>query len=478
MVFYLIDIKTWYTYINLGVCMYRFALNYLKNQWVNNDDRKPLIIRGARQVGKTWLVREFTKSIGKTLIEINFEETPAVATLFHSNDPEEILLQLGVKYKNSIDIKTSILFLDEIQAAPEILAKLRWFAEALPQLPVIAAGSLLEFVLAEHSFSMPVGRIEYLHLEPLSFEEFLLAKDEKTSFDYIQKIDFSKKVPITLHEQFMRHFREYLFVGGLPAAVLNWISKRNWENIHRIHQNLLTTYRDDFAKYHGRLDIARLDETIQSIPKMLSEKFIYSHVNSSVQSNSIKKALELLHKARICHSVRCVTGSGVPIGATIKEKYFKEILLDVGLCNAMLGVDLHELLNVNELTLIHSGGLTEQVTGQLLRTIFPFYMQPELFYWMREEKNANAEIDYVIQHRNKIIPIEVKAGAAGSLKSLHYFMGLKKLPLALRINSDIPNQTIVSVKHEKEKIQYTLLSLPLYLIGQIPRLLQSWKEES
>ncbi len=451
--------------------MYRLALTYLKNQWIENYDRKPLVIRGARQVGKTWLVREFAKTVGKTLIEINFEETPTIKSLFDSNDPQEMILQLGVKNRRPINVATSVLFLDEIQAAPEILAKLRWFAEKMPELPVIATGSLLEFVLAKHTFSMPVGRIDYLHLEPLSFEEFLLAQDQQTAFDYLQKIDFSHHVPQALHEQLLTQFREYLFVGGLPAAVSSWIKKRDWSMVNRVHQNLLTTYRDDFSKYHGRLDVARLDETLLSIPKMLGEKFIYSHVNSSVQSSSIKNALELLHKARLCHSVRCVNASGVPIAATIKEKYFKEIVLDVGLCNALLGVDLNEMLNVNELTLIHSGGLTEQVTGQLLRTIFPFYVQPELFYWAREEKNANAEIDYVIQHHNKIIPIEVKAGATGSLKSLHYFMGLKKLSLAMRINSDSLSETLVSVMHEGKKIQYTLLSIPLYLIGQVSRLL-------
>lgn len=453
--------------------MYRKALNYLENQWISNSDRKPLVIRGARQVGKTWLVREFAKKIGKTLIEINFEATPNLASLFESNDPHEIILQLGVKNKRPIDVTTSLLFLDEIQAAPDILAKLRWFAEQLAELPVIAAGSLLEFVLAKHTFSMPVGRIDYLHLEPLSFEEFLLAQDEQTAYDYLQQIQFSQKIPLALHEQLLSQFKKYLFVGGLPAAVSNWITKKEWASVNRVHHNLLTTYRDDFSKYHGRLEVMRLDETLLSVPKMLGRKFIYSHVNALVQSTSIKNALELLQKARVCHAVRCVHANGVPIAAEVKEKYFKEIFLDVGLCNAMLGIDLNEMLNVDELTLIHSGAVAEQITGQLLRTIFPFYIQPELFYWAREEKNANAEIDYIIQHRNKIIPIEVKAGATGSLKSLHYFMGLKKLPLAVRINSDVMSKTIVSAKHEGQNNQYQLLSLPFYLIEQIPRLLQS-----
>src|SRR3990167_2641695 len=447
--------------------MYRLALNYMKNQWIESSDRKPLVIRGARQVGKTWLVRELAKIQEKTLIEINFEDTPDIVSLFESNDPHEILLQLSVRNRRPIDIATSLLFLDEIQAAPEILAKLRWFLEKLPALPVVATGSLLEFVLAKHSFSMPVGRIEYLHLEPLSFEEFLLAQNEQTTFDYLRQISFSQKIPLILHKQLLTQFREYLFVGGLPAAVSSWVVNRDWSAVNRVHQNLLTTYRDDFSKYHGRMDVMRLDETILSVPKMLGEKFIYSHVNSSVQSSTIKNALDLLHKARLCHSVRSVNANGVPLASEIKEKYFKEIVLDVGLCNAMLGVDLSDILNTSELTLIHSGGLTEQVTGQLLRTIFPFYVEPELFFWAREEKNANAEIDYVIQHHNKIIPIEVKSGTTGSLKSLHYFMGLKKLPMAIRINSDSLSKTAVSVKHEDKQIQYTLLSLPLYLIGQI-----------
>ena len=452
--------------------MHRFALTYLKNQWINAGDRKPLVLRGARQVGKTWLVREFAKTMGKTLIELNFEETPALMSLFDSNDPQEILLQIGMRNRQVIDVAKSILFLDEIQAAPEMFAKLRWFAEKMPELPVIAAGSLLEFVLAKHTFSMPVGRIDYLHLEPLSFEEFLLAHDDQMAFDYLQKINFSEKIPVVLHEQLLRQFKEYMFVGGLPAVVSSWVAKRDWMLVNRVQQNLLATYRDDFSKYHGRLDVMRLDETLLAVPKMLGKKFIYSHVNASTQSSTIKNALALLHKARLCHSVRCVNANGVPVAAEVKEKIFKEIMQDVGLCNAMLGVDLYEMLNTDELTLIHSGGLAEQVTGQLLRTIFPFYSEPELFYWAREEKNANAEVDYVIQYQNKIIPVEVKAGATGSLKSLHYFMGLKKLPLALRINSDVPSDVRVSVKQGDLAIQYQLLSLPLYLVGQIPRLLK------
>lgn len=451
--------------------MHRKALHYLKT-WLTEFGRKPLVIRGARQVGKTWLVRQLAIETSKTLIELNFEKQPSDFSFFESNDPKKILLHLSGKQKQPIDIANSILFLDEIQAAPEILAKLRWFAEDLPELPVVAAGSLLEFVLANHTFSMPVGRISYLHLEPLSFEEFLRAINKKTLCDYLSQIDFMEKVPLAIHETLLSHFKEYVIAGGLPAAVSTWITKQNLSAVNRVHQELLATYRDDFSKYHGRTAIHYLDETLSSVPKMLGQKFIYSRVNNSAQSSTIKNVLDLLEKARVCHSVHCVSANGIPLAAEIREKFFKKIVLDVGLSHAILGINLQDILNAQDIILINSGAMSEQAVGQLLRTIFPFYVEPVLYYWSREEKNANAEIDYVIQQSTNIIPIEVKSGATGSLKSLHFFMGLKKYSLALRVNGDFPSKIQVNVKNNDGKqIQYTLLSIPFYLVEQIPRLL-------
>ena len=197
--------------------MKRALLDYL-NTWLISSDRKPLIIRGARQVGKTWLVRHFAKQSGKQLIELNFEKQPSYISLFSSNDPQRILLNLSAAIGRKIDIQNSLLFLDEIQTAPELFSKLRWFAEDLNQLPVIAAGSLLHFVLAQHSFKMPVGRISYLHLEPLSFEEFLLAKDKTALYEYILEYDFNIDIPTIIHEDLTTLFKEYLLIGGLPAA--------------------------------------------------------------------------------------------------------------------------------------------------------------------------------------------------------------------------------------------------------------------
>ena len=451
--------------------MYRKSLGYLEN-WLTLPTRKPLIIRGARQVGKTWLVRQFAKTMNLVLIEINFEKRPDRADLFKSNDPQQILLELSGALNQPIDPKKSILFLDEIQAAPSILSKLRWFAEECAELPVIATGSLLEFLLHDHTFSMPVGRITYMYLEPLSFEEFLLACDKKILYDYLQKFDFTNAIPQSIHDDLLLLFREYILIGGLPAAVSSWINSKSLQDVSVVHQDLLATYYDDFSKYRGRIAIDRLYETMNAVPKWLGEKFVFSRVNKNAQASSVKQSFELLCRARICHRVSACYANGVPLAAEIKEKYFKAIFLDVGLCSASLKLNFSNIASFDDVMLINQGGIAEQVVGQLLRTIDPFYMEPALFYWLRDEMGYNAEIDYLIQHGNQVIPIEVKAGSTGSLKSLHVFMELKNYQIAARVNADLPSRTPVSVKSRTGKeVHYRLMSIPFYLMGQMTRLL-------
>jgi predicted AAA+ superfamily ATPase len=441
------------------------------HEWLSAPDRKPLVIRGARQVGKTWLVRHFAKEQNKQLIELNFEKEPQLASFFQSNDPKQILLNLGSFLDENINPDKCLLFLDEIQAVPEILAKLRWFAEDYRKLPVIAAGSLLEFVLEDHAFSMPVGRIGYMYMEPLSFEEYLMATERETAMNYLETFQWKTEIPKALHEKLMSHFKEYIVIGGMPAAVASWVADHSLSKVNQIHRNLITTYRDDFAKYSGRIDKERLDEVLLAIPKLLGEKFIYSKVNPDVRSAQIKQAFDLLCKARVCHRVTSTHANGIPIGAELDKKFFKAIFLDVGLCSAALGLTFDQVTSIDEIILINSGAVAEQVAGQLLRTINPPYIEPGLYYWLREGKSS-AEIDYIIQHSGRLLPIEVKAGSTGSLKSLHLFMDLKKLSIALRINSDLPSQTEVQVKDQDgNEVNYKLLSIPFYLQGQIPRLM-------
>lgn len=446
--------------------MHRKGLAFL-NEWLQSSGRKPLIIRGARQVGKTWLVRHFAQENRRTLIEINLERRPQLASLFAENDPQKILLHINAAFDESIDAHTGLLFLDEIQAAPELFAKLRWFAEEMPELPVIAAGSLLEFVLSSHSMSMPVGRINYMHLEPLSFTEFLQALNPGL-FAYINAFNWQISIPQEIHEQLMTLFKEYIIIGGMPQAVNQWVQSHSLKAVNQIHYDLLATYRDDFAKYRGRIALERLDEVMMAVPLYLGGKFVYSKVNRDVQSASMKQSLDLLTKARICTRVFGTAANGVPLGAEIQDKYMKVILLDVGLCSTVLGLSLDQLYAVREIDLINKDGIAEQVVGQLLRTIAPFYIEPALYYWHRDEKGSNAEIDYVIQHRNQVIPIEVKAGSTGSMKSLHLFMGLKRFPIAVRTNSDLPSKTEINVlDHQGNRVQYALFSVPFYLVERL-----------
>jgi predicted AAA+ superfamily ATPase len=441
------------------------------SEWLLSEDRKPLVIRGARQVGKTWVVRDLAKTHNRILIELNFEKNPGSKSFFESNEPDAILRALSASIGQTIKPETHLLFLDEIQSAPELFAKLRWFAEELPELPLIAAGSLLEFLLAQHTFSMPVGRIDYLHLEPLSFEEFLLAQGKIQMLEYVSEYHWSLEIPETLHQQLLNLFKEYMTIGGLPAAVASWVKNNSLDKVSQIHHRLLTTYRDDFSKYRGRIPVEYLEEVMLAVSRNLSQKFVYSEVNPHVQSESIKKALDLLTKARVCHSVVSASGNGVPLGAEVNRKFFKTLFLDVGLVSSMLGIDFNEISSASEINFINKGGLSEQVVGQILRTLPASYIEPKLYYWQRTEKGSSAEVDYLFQLGSRVIPIEVKAGTTGSLKSLHFFMGLKELPLAIRINSDRPSKTSVDVKDTTGKpVNYTLLSLPFYLLGQIRRL--------
>lgn len=455
--------------------MKRTLLTVLNN-WLISAHRKPLVLRGARQVGKTWLVRELAKVNQKVLIEINFEKNPQYISLFDTNEVAQIVLNLSATFNQKISPENFLLFLDEIQVAPQLLSKLRWFMEGLPELPVIGAGSLLEFTLENYQFSMPVGRIQYMHLEAMSFEEFLQASDQGGLLEYLKAYNLKEatqaNIPEVLHEKLMLLFKEYLIIGGLPEAVYSWIRERDVKQVNQIHHDLLNTYRDDFAKYSGRLDVTILDTVMRAVPRMLGAKFVYQKVGAKINASAVKNALNLLNKARICHTVWATSANGLPLGSQIRDKYLKQIFLDTGLASAQLGLSLNQLKSLSELDLVDNGAIAEQVVGQLLRTISPSYIEPALYYWQREEKGSAAELDYIIEHGNRVIPVEVKAGSTGSLKSLHLFMGSKNLSLALRINSDLPSKVTVDLKDVMGKrVTYQLLSLPFYLISETYRLL-------
>lgn len=451
--------------------MYRTCIPYLK-KWLTSSRRKPLVIRGARQVGKTWIVRHLAESTGMQLVELNFEKKPQLADLFKSNNPHVIVRALEQLFALTIDPKNTILFLDEIQEKPELFAKLRWFYEDMPELPVVAAGSLLEFVLAEHRTHMPVGRVSFVYLEPLSFIEYLYAQKKDQLVQLIQTYSWETEINPVVHTELMRLFKEYVYIGGLPDAVVHWVEDHSLQTVKEIHQELLASYRADFHKYGGRALAEVLNEVITAIPQFLGKKFMYSRVNSTTSHVKIKQALQQLFQARVAHKVVATAANGVPLGAEINHKFLKVILLDVGLCSALLDLKFDTLQDIDELDMINKGGIAEQVTGQLLRASEPFYVEPSLYYWIRTKRGSDAEIDYVIQHHDHVVPIEVKAGATGTLKSLHLFMKLKGLSTAVRIYSAPPAATEVKIKDSQGvETRYQLKSIPFYLISEIHRLL-------
>lgn len=454
--------------------MFRFALNDLK-QWINNPSRNPLVMRGARQVGKTWLVRELARSCNKTLIEINFELNPEKKGLFKENEPQKVCHALEMNLQKSISIQNTLLFLDEIQTFPLMLAKLRWFKECMPELAVVVAGSLLEFILDAHDFSMPVGRISYFHLEPLSFDEFLYAKN-RPMLDAFNTYHVGDDMPSTIHAQALAYLKEYCMVGGLPAVVSCWLEQASWAAIRPMHYDILTTYRDDFMRYKGRYDLLLFDDVFYAIPKNIGNKVVYRHMHTTANTNALKQIFSLMAKARIIHRIQASAANGIPLAAEINPKCHKAICLDVGLMNGMLGIPLQQ--TTADRDWIHKGAVAEQVVGQLLRTIEPYYIEPKLYYWQRHKTGSNAEVDYLIQHDATIVPIEVKAGKKGRMQSLHQWMQLKKRSTAVRLDTNRPSQLTVDTKTSDGKhVHYQLLTLPIYMIGQLKRLLtETWQQ--
>jgi len=451
--------------------MHRSALDYLV-EWKIRVRRKPLVIRGARQVGKSYLVSAFAEKNFSDYIEINFEKDHEIISLF-SGTPEQIIKLLELRFNKTIDIENTLLFLDEIQAAPEVFAKLRYFYEDLPDLHIIAAGSLLEFILEEHTFSMPVGRIEYLHLGPMTFEEFLTANGKTMLAECIQNYSLSEELPDSVHSDLVTLFKTYLIIGGMPEAVQVYVETGSFYESEIVKESILGTYEDDFNKYASRVNHLLILNLFKKLPMIVGKKFKYVTIDRNERAQNIAKALHMLELAKITYRVKHSACNGVPLGSQVNEKKFKLIFLDVGLMAGACGLNMIDIEHVDDLMMINSGSLCEQFVGQHLLYSNQYYKKPELFYWVREAKNSSAEVDYVISSGTQIIPVEVKAGKTGRLKSLHQLVKDKGIKLAVRINLSKPNILKDSNKLPGgESVEYKLFSIPFYLTGQIKRLLR------
>ena len=452
--------------------MYRFAEKYLE-KWINRKRRKPVILRGARQVGKSTLVRQFAQKNGLTLHEINLERNLYLDDIFKTLDIKNIIRELEAIVGANIRKDNSVLFLDEIQSTPYALQALRYFFEDIPDLPVIAAGSLLEFVLADHHFSMPVGRVEYCHLYPMSFVEFLMAIEPGLE-EYILSFTPERVIPLSAHKKLLEKQREYIFVGGMPEAVLVYKESHSIADVSEVHRSIVETYQDDFSKYAKQKQLALMQRVFKQIPRFLGKKVKYSNIAGELKSRDVKAVIDLLANARICHSVHHSYCSGIPLNADINENTYKLIFMDIGVANNICGNDWMTIHSLFETELVNEGPIAEQFIGQHLISLKN--EAPHICYWLREVKSANAEVDYIISHANRIIPVEVKAGKSGTLKSLHQFVLQKNADLAVRFDLNMPNlmevKHVAGTKEGNRDVEFRLLSLPLYMVEALPSVIE------
>lgn len=406
--------------------------------WKNSSKHKPLLLRGARQVGKSSAIRNLAQSF-KYYIEINFEKQSSLKDLFKNDlEPHEISNRLSALYGVPIVPKETLLFLDEIQACPEAIHSLWFFSEDFPELHVAAAGSLLEFALKKMT-SFGVGRIRSLFMYPLSFDEFLTASKHQSWIEEKQKANSSMPLFEAMHKQLVESFRSFLMIGGMPESVARWIESQNYRECQQVQDDIMQTYEDDFSKYSERIDPLLLRQTLHSVAHQTGEKFVYNKVEGDYRSEKVKEALELLKDAGLIIPVIHTAANGLPLGDEINEKFIKYLFVDSGLLLRILNM---ESIGISEITqliltgtaadLVNKGQVTEMETGlELLKYNTPA-MRHNLYYWQNIKRGALAEVDYVIGYNMKILPIEVKSGTSGSMKSLFKMMEYKNLPYGLR----------------------------------------------
>jgi predicted AAA+ superfamily ATPase len=398
--------------------------------WKNNSTKKPLLIRGARQVGKSFIVRQFGEREFKNIIEINFERSPEYKAIFSSFKPNEILEKMKLLLGADIISGDTLLFLDEIQECVEAIQALRYFHEEIPELHIIGAGSLFEFAL--NKIKIPVGRIQYLYMYPLSFIEFVAAVENEKLRDYILDISNLKKIDKIIHNKLLELVRKFFLIGGMPEVVQNYIDKGGYENIFSLQSSLIETFMDDFGKYSKHSEFKQLEKVFYGASSLVGEKFVYSKIDQSSKIKEVKKSLDLLDTAGLLKRVYKTIPEGLPLEAHINLQYFKIIMLDVGLFSNISGIR-NELIKEKDLSTLFRGAIAEQFVGQELINYQANYTKARLYYWARDAKNSSAEVDYLIEKKSKIIPIEVKAGSTGMMRSLK--MLIKKYNLdAIRIS--------------------------------------------
>jgi predicted AAA+ superfamily ATPase len=371
-------------------------------------------------VGKTYAVRRLGKKF-KSFVEINFEKLEGAASLFEKDlVPDRLILSLSLLVKTPIIPGETLLFFDEIQEAPRAILALRYFYEEMPHLHVVAAGSLLEFAIAK--VGVPVGRISMFYMYPFSFLEYLVAIGHHLIAKEIFYHPPGTPMEEMIHMKILDLVGEYLSIGGMPEAVARWIQTKDPGSALNVLQQIAATYRQDFEKYARKAQVKYLEQLFRQIPSLVSKDFSYREIHGEYRKRELAPALELLERANIIHSIRHVSGQGIPIGADIDFETFKVIYLDIGLCQAILGSDVSIWFLRPLEGFENRGEVAEAFIGQELICYASPDNKAELFFWKRKAKNSSAEVDYLIQRGEQILPIEVKSGHGNTLRSLRLFL--------------------------------------------------------
>ena len=420
-------------------------------EWKNRPNRKPLILRGARQIGKTWIVNDFGKNYFKGKIHvINFEKRPDWHSIFDLNfDVNRIMSELEIVLNTNIVKGEDLLFFDEIQSCPSAIKALRYFLEEMPEQHIISAGSLLEF--ASQDISIPVGRIEFLNMFPMSFPEFLLATGKSKLSEIV--LASPQKLSDPIHHSLINEVKNYFFVGGMPECVQRYSETQSIRDVFDIQLNLADTFRQDFSKYAPFADKRCLNIVFASLSKSIGKQIKYSHLSIDFSIPTIKKAFELLNQARIIRKIPAASPAGLPLEASASEKKFKALMLDIGLMQRLSGLSSDVEYREKDILAIYMGSMAEQFAGQE----FAAAGNDALYYWSREEKSSTAEVDYLLSHNGQIIPVEIKSGAAGRLRSLH---------LLLENYTNCPYGIVLSGASFARLPEQKLIFLPLYYAFQ------------
>ncbi|MDO8519205.1 MAG: ATP-binding protein [Deltaproteobacteria bacterium] len=439
--------------------------------WKSKKGRKPLIFRGARQTGKTTLVRKLGSQF-KNFIELNLEKDESRKIFSEVRDIRKVVQSIeGISGRRVIPDET-LLFLDEIQNSATAIKLLRYFYEEIPGLHVIAAGSLLEVRMKSEGWSFPVGRVEYLYLYPVTFDEFLSVTGEEMLLEALNGMGIESSFHAVLHDKLLNLLSDYMFLGGMPEAVNEYIKSRSFLAVRQYHETLVSSFKEDFAKYSKGAATEHLIQVWDRVPFEVGRRIHYSKLaGMQARSADISTAFDVLHEAMLVERIFPTTQTSLPLVKKSRAAP-KALFLDTGLCTRALNLT-REQVQEQIIDPFYKGGLLEAFVGQELLA-FDFRIRDPLFFWIREEKGTSSELDFLVQVGNDIVPLEVKSGSHGSLKSLHQFL----LRSPHRLGVRLCNQGSLKIENHSvslpdgRKLKYRLLSIPFYLVFRVREIIK------